>query len=629
MSAERQTRDLGYGFRDHGVGCTRAGTRGVVATKDGSGRDVVLVWINDYRGCFGLLMIDAETGRSETYPVPIPHGDNPFASVLSSRNRFYSHFNGVFVEFDPVRRAFTQVHKTTPRVAMGMTEDDQGRIWAITYPDGGMLRFDPRDGSFHDYGSVHTENWRQYSRTIAADDTGWIYCALGNTSSQLLAFHPDGRTAIPLLPESDRVPGVSAWLYRDLDGKVYGLLNQEGSWEGPWYELYGGKAVKLATPAPRRDKPIVCGLQGLFHREFPSGKKIKKLDMAARALTVEDPRAGTERVVPFSYTSEGSWIFSVAAAPNGAIAGESHAWVVYDPKTDAWTCDSSPGQGNCLAVQGDRFYIGTYTHGRLHEWNPALPWTGSKPKDEPGANPRLLTVCDPIVFRPHCLLAYPDGHTIVMGGVPEYGYTGGGLLFWDRKTETRVLLEHTDLLVDHCVMSLAALPGGKLLVGSGTRAGTGGEVRAKEAELYELDMATKKVEWRAVPISGVQEYSELRMGPDGLVYGLADFRVYEPSLMDEDKLFFVFDPVTRKIVYREEASPEFGSMHLQQGQRKIVISPEGRVFLLFRKGIAGVDPVTRKLAWVARSPVSITAGGDWFEGRIWFAGGSHLCSYQV
>jgi len=393
--------------------------------------------------------------------------------------------------------------------------------------------------------------------------------------------------------------------------------------------LHGGQAVNVEGPAPHKPKPIVCGLQGLFHREFPSGKRLATIDMDTRELTVEDPGAGTKKTVPIFYTSEGSYLMGVAAAPNGTIAGEAHAWVVYDPISDTWSHGASPGQGNSLAVQGDRFYLGTYTHGKLHEWNPALPWTGSKPKDEPGANPRLLTLGDPILYRPHCLLAHPDGKTVVMGGTPAYGYTGGGLLFWDRETETRLLLEHTDLLVDHCTMSLAALPGGNLLVGSGTRAGTGGEVRAKEAELYVLDMATKKIAWRAAPIPGAQEYSEMRMGPDGLVYGLADFRVYEPSLMDEEKLFFVFDPVRRQIVYREETAPVFGSIHLQQGQRKIVMSPDGRVFLLFRKGIACADPGTHQLAWVAESPVSINAGGDWLDGRIYFAAGSHLYSFQV
>jgi len=117
------------------------------------------------------------------------------------------------------------------------------------------------------------------------------------------------------------------------------------------------------------------------------------------------------------------------------------------------------------------------------------------------------------------------------------------------------------------------------------------------------------------------------MGPDGLVYGIADFRVYEPTLMDEEKLFFVFDPASRQIRHQEKTAPAFGSMHLQQGQRKVIVSPDGRVFLLFRKGIAQADPRTFQLSWTAPAPVSINAGGAWSDGRIWFASGSRLYSY--
>ena len=54
--------------------------------------------------------------------MPFPPGnDCPFSSLLSSRNRFYTHFNSQFVEFDPGQRAFTFVHATVAQMAMGMT----------------------------------------------------------------------------------------------------------------------------------------------------------------------------------------------------------------------------------------------------------------------------------------------------------------------------------------------------------------------------------------------------------------------------------------------------------------------------------------------------------------------------
>ena len=120
------------------------------------------------------------------------------------RNKFYTHFNSHFVEFDPQKRAFTFHHETAPRMAMGMTEDDRGVIWSVTYPQSGVVSFDPKTREFKDYGHVYAQNWNQYPRAIAADDAGWIYFGIGNTSSQIIA-RPSTLVAAPA---SAFVPGA-------------------------------------------------------------------------------------------------------------------------------------------------------------------------------------------------------------------------------------------------------------------------------------------------------------------------------------------------------------------------------------------------------------------------------------
>ena len=168
--------------------------RGMAATVDGDGHNVVLAWLADHRGCYELLMIDAETGQTREFPVPFAAGDSPFASVLSSRSRFYSHFDGHFVEFDPAKPGFTFIAKTVPRVAMSMTEGDDGVIWAAIYPNGAAASYNPRTGEFHDYGNLYDQNWMQYPRSVAVDDQGWVYLGIGSTASQILVLDPkDGQ----------------------------------------------------------------------------------------------------------------------------------------------------------------------------------------------------------------------------------------------------------------------------------------------------------------------------------------------------------------------------------------------------------------------------------------------------
>jgi len=92
------TEDLGNGFIHHGIATPVSNHRGIVATVDGDGRNVVLVWLFDHRGGYALLLIDAGTGKSEEFAVPFPPGgDCPYASILSSGNKLYTHLNIFFV----------------------------------------------------------------------------------------------------------------------------------------------------------------------------------------------------------------------------------------------------------------------------------------------------------------------------------------------------------------------------------------------------------------------------------------------------------------------------------------------------------------------------------------------------
>lgn len=618
QAALAATEDLGNGFLHHGVATPVSNHRGTVSTVDGEGRNVVLVWLFDFRGGYALLMIDAQTGKSEEFKVPFPPGgDCPYSSILSSKNKYYTHFNSYFSEFDPVKRAFTFFTKTTPQMAMGMTEDDKGIIWSVTYPNSGVVSFNPETREFKDYGVVYKQNWAQYQRFVAADDQGYVYFGLGNTASQIIAFDPSTGKGTPILPEAERKRG-NAYVCRDINGKVYGAA-LPGAADG-WYELYKGVGTRIEKPAKITPKPIITDSQSLFYRNFPDGSKLVNCDLVNRLLTVEDAKTKKTNTLPFDYTSEGAHIMGVAAAPDGTISGGTAfpmRTFSYNPKTDTWMNQATYGQDNTVVMQGDRFFIGGYGGGFLLEWDPTKPWVPTV-KGKDGCNPQFLTDCTPTIHRPHALLAHPDGKTIIMGGTPQYGYTGGGLLFWDRETKTRVLLEHTDIIPELSTMSLVALPGGKLLGGTTIAAGTGGEVKASQAELYILDMATKKLDWHEPVFPGARNYNDMTMAPDGLVYGIADQR-----------RFFVFDPAKRSVVYDEDVSAKFGPTLSQQGTRAFAKAPDGSIYLLFIKGIAKIEPGSFQITMLAESPVPVTIGGDYLDGRIYFGNMSHLYSYTL
>ncbi len=607
-----QSEDLGNGYMHHGVATPVSNHRGTVATVDGEGNNVVLVWLFDHRGGYGLLMVDAQTGESTTFETPFPPGgDTPYASILSSKNRYYTHFASHFCEFDPTVPGFTFEHATAPQMAMSMTEDDEGVIWSASYPSSGVVAYDPETKQFRDYGHVYTQNWRQYPRSIAADDQGWIYFGVGSTNAQIIILNRETGEATPVAPEEERGHGYGQ-VTRDVNGKVYGQIGEQ------WYELYGGQATKIDQPEIN-PKPIITGSQGLFHREFPNGDRLAYVDLVNRKLAVETAD-GETREVEFDYESEGAHIMGLASTSAGTIAGGTAfpmRFFSYDPRTDEWINRAAYGQWNTVAPAERLFYIGGYGGGFLLEWDPLAEWVPTE-KDNPDSNPRFLTQVTPTIHRPHDLLVHPDGRWVILAGTPGYGYTGGGLLFWDREAEEQTVLTHEDLIPWQSAMSLAPLPDGNLLVGSTIAAGTGGEVRADLAELYIVDIDSMEMIWHEPLLDGAHGYTDMIAGPNGKIFGICD-----------RTRFFVFDPESRSIVHEFDTSEQFGGSVSQQGTRAFVEDDEGNIYILFNRGIAQLDPETYEITMLSEAPLTIGGGGDYLDGRIYFYSGSHVYSWEV
>jgi hypothetical protein len=59
-------------------------------------------------------------------------------------------------------------------------------------------------------------------------------------------------------------------------------------------------------------------------------------------------------------------------------------------------------------------------------------------------------------------------------------------------------------------------------------------------------------------------------------------------------------------------------------------NPEGaEVYILFVKGIAKIEPRTFRIRLLAKSPVPVLYGGDILRGRIYFANGAKVYSYEI
>lgn len=599
-----QSQAQAAGFVDHGIPTPVAQTRGVVSTVDQSGQDVILTWLQDWRGGYAILMVNAETGASQQFDVPFkPDGDEPSAIYLSSRNRLYTLFNSQFVEFDVASKRFTFHGKVNGKTAMSLTEDKDGRIWAATYPNNQLVSFNPQNSSLQNHGQLAKESWTQYPRSIAVDAHGWVYVGSGLAASQIYAYNIQSHATQALLSSSQRVSGTAV-VTQSQSNVVYARNGRQQ------FMLTNGKASGLSAGAQVAESNLKGGAQNLVDREFPSGRRLVSVDMHDRTLVTRDA-SGQQKTVKFNYTTQGAALTFVCATGDNKVCGGTrfpmHTFY-YNAGDNKFDSKQLPRQPNVMAALGSRLYVAAYPDGKLFQ------------ESENGKNEfsEVLNAY-PSINRPHAMLIMGGGSQIALAGTPEYGTTGGGMMFWNRSSGQKSRIDHWHLVPNHSVQAMVELSNGMLLGGTTVAPGTGGVTKATDSsELFLMDANTHEVRWRGAPVPGAKTITDLMVGTDGLVYGLADS-------VD----LFVFNPNNRQVVSVNRFSKDLGPSVYAQGTRAFVKGADDSIYVLLYNGIGKVDTKAHTVSRVVSSPVRITVGGAAANGRIYFGSNNHLYSWKA
>ena len=599
-----QSQAQAAGFVDHGIPTPVAQTRGVVSTVDQSGQDVILTWLQDWRGGYAILMVNAETGASQQFDVPFkPDGDEPSAIYLSSKNRLYTLFNSQFVEFDVASKRFTFHGKVNGKTAMSLTEDKDGRIWAATYPNNQLVSFNPQNSSLQNHGQLAKESWTQYPRSIAVDAHGWVYVGSGLAASQIYAYNIQSHATQALLSSSQRVSGTAV-VTQSQSNVVYARNGRQQ------FMLTNGKASGLSAGAQVAESSLKGGAQNLVDREFPSGRRLVSVDMHDRTLVTRDA-SGQQKTVKFNYTTQGAALTFVCATGDNKVCGGTrfpmHTFY-YNAGDNKFDSKQLARQPNVMAALGSRLYVAAYPDGKLFQ------------ESENGKNEfsEVLNAY-PSINRPHAMLIMGGGSQIALAGTPEYGTTGGGMMFWNRSSGQKSRIDHWHLVPNHSVQAMVELSNGMLLGGTTVAPGTGGVTKATDSsELFLMDANTHEVRWRGAPVPGAKTITDLMVGTDGLVYGLADS-------VD----LFVFNPNNRQVVSVNRFSKDLGPSVYAQGTRAFVKGADGSIYVLLYNGIGKVDTKAHTVSRVVSSPVRITVGGAAANGRIYFGSNNHLYSWKA
>ena len=606
--------ELPEGVEDHGaaapVGMPAWG--GVVAYEEADGRNTVFVklWAG---GNASYLFIDAATGETEQASPEIGGIGAYLVHHAPEHHAIYDTMGRSFIEIDLATREIRRVGEIPGGMALSFTSDDDGVVYGGIYPSATVVSWDPASGEFIDHGAINQEDWPQYLRPLAVDAQGWIYGGIGQALGQVAGLNLQTGETRRYVPQEQRARGQGN-VWRGTDGNVYA---QAPGWS--WRLLADGEATAIEEP------PV--GRASTNSMVFPDGSRIVsdvRVDVPNRTLRILDAGAEQPREVRFDYDSPGLGIYSMVAGPDGRICGATglplRIWR-FDPETGAMQdggLGNHGGHVNQWVRQGDLLYGAVYSSGSLIEYDPSRPHDDAPILES--TNPRHLHGyggANDLYGRPHALLAHPDGRHVILGGNPARVLVGGGMVIYDTQTGEELVLDRDDLIPDQGVYCMAALPDGDLIVGTTTAAATAGTAVATAALLYRLDWETKSVTERWTLEPAASSISDLVVGPDGLVYGLA-----------AGNRFVVFDPERGEFVH-DETVTDYGNVTGGQAPRTMVIGPDGAIYVLFREAVARIEPGSFEHREVVRPGPTITTGITIADGRLYFACGPRLFSYDL
>lgn len=608
-----QTRD---GFINHGIAAPVAAPRGIMAAQDSDGRALVLAMTVDRPGQMqrgSLLVIDAATGETEQfwYPESGEAAGAPFRMMLASTNRLYFTMGSNFLEFDLDQRAFTFAEHDIPgRTAMSIAEGPGGTIYAGTYPDCHLIAFNPDARQFEDLGPL--DDVQEYPAHLAVDEDGWVYAGIGTSRANLVAFDPDTGQVHQLVDDDERVR-AQARVQTDDEGQIYGRLAPRAD----WFRLKQDRAERMESSPP---EPAFTGEINLHqvHESFPDGSKLAEFDLPDRRFTIVEPD-GERREVTFDYESAGAGVASLTAGHGRVIGNTSHPmrmWV-YDVAED--TLEDKGGMphiggGNMpdFAWHEELLVAASYTGGDVWIYDPNEPFTGGE--GEP-ANPRHVVSHSPDLHRPRAMLAHSNNRYVIAAGYPPRGLVGGAWVVYDMEAQDHEMIPKEDLLPDHSTVTLRELPDGRVVGGTSTRAPGGGEPRAEVAKLFVFDLETRELAYAVEPVDDASRIPGIEVTQRGHVVGVS-----------QEGELFLFDPDSRSVIAQESLA-DYGSP-LGRGNRMFHRDERGDILLVLDEAIVRVDPETASVTPLASTPRTVTSLGALYEGRLYFASGSELWSWN-
>lgn len=596
----------------------------LVPHQDGKGWDYLLFYKYENEPT-QLFIVDMTTGRAtkerlkDGYTTPWGHGFAPDGRVFIA---FWPGGGPVIMVYDPASKKTIDLGK----VAEGAASTEKvacspdGQIFVSTFNQVHAVQIDPVSLKAKDLGlQGPLRDYLAYGYSIAADKD-YVYTAAGKIPWTLVAFNRKTGTQETILTTTG---GNHLGVQQGKFGCTASIDHQEGPDTGKKaeYWLYQGKAIEKKDPAEAppwagtdkggvaHTEPATTGAQPevFLENAAPNSDGVAefwyRLPADKAKVSESDPSTATAEqlgwrrvtlnvdVVPIKTTR-------LTEMPDGRLFGTVDNYqghFIYDPKTGK---SESMGQIALshygTAELGGKIYLSGYPNSQLFQFDPRQPWTAGrgtpgKPSpelDSSQSNPRRLASFRSIILTHHLrsLAVGADGK-IYGGGHAERAHVGGGLGWWDPKTQEAGGLRPPFELYD--IASLCAANGGHQIVYSSqtVRDPATGE-QSKQAKLFVFDVDQKKIVKEIEPLPGASSTGHVIEGLPGKVIGAA------PSGSKGDtSVLYQVDLATGNVDFaREVPGKVYG---LRRG-------PGGVIWTFIDSTLVRIDPENGKIAVVGK-----------------------------
>ncbi|MBI2505821.1 MAG: PQQ-like beta-propeller repeat protein [Candidatus Latescibacteria bacterium] len=496
----------------------------------------------------------------------------------------------------------------------GVTVEESGRIWVHNYhglnqPGNLLQSWAPQSRQLVSHGFPPLSGQRFVSALLGPD--GWIYLGT-HPYGHLVSFDPrtgEWRDCGPMA-SPPIVPDQHIWCRPQAVGErgeiACSIVRNPGAEVVAFDPVTGKRRVLERMPerlASAQAKPRISA------------------DIHQGTYVVD----GQERRFHY-HPSVATDIVGLNKGPDGKIYGSTiismHVFC-FDPQTrkleDLGRVGWGGGEIYDVIACGDKLYMGSYTGAYWAVYDPSRPWNPCPEAQGMAAqaNPRNYGMLGEDLNRPFEYALGPDGR-IYIACRANYGFTGGGLAWFDPRTEEKRIFRDLEQSVQ-CVAADERYVYG----GTSIRGGRGCIDPTTQAKVFIFDPVQQQRIYTCIPVAQAIAVTSLAASPvTKLVYGSTD-----------TGHLFAFDRDERQVVQtwqlRSLGTPLMGVPEAY-GIIHLVAGSDGDIYGVTRTDVFKLDVSTDRLAYLDQPPIpdlyQIVEGAP---GVFYIGARGHLLEYHL